>query len=75
MIHGNKSKFPTGPWYEHMLPDQPPSLIAILPYDEHKTRRKVWDEVLTPKALKVYEKRIDALINDLQAVFAEFARW
>ncbi|KAH7095538.1 cytochrome P450 [Paraphoma chrysanthemicola] len=74
MIHGNKSKFPKGPWYEHMLPDQPPSLIAILPYDEHKSRRKVWDEVLTPKALRVYEKRINSLINDLQDVFAEFAK-
>lgn len=74
LIHGNTSRFPKGPWYEHMVPNQPSSLIGILPYDEHKIRRKVWDETMTPKALRVYEGRIAALIGDLQACFIEFGK-
>ncbi|KAI8931832.1 hypothetical protein NX059_011468 [Plenodomus lindquistii] len=74
IIHGNKSRFPKGPWYKHMFPNRKPSLIGIMDFDEHKSRRKVWDETMTPKALKVYEKRIEASINELQACFIEFAK-
>jgi cytochrome P450 len=73
-IHGNKSRFPKGPWYDHMVPHSPPSLIAILPYDTHKSRRKVWDETLTPRALRVYEKRIESLLGDLQRRLAEVSK-
>jgi hypothetical protein len=57
-----------------LLPGPPPSLIAILPHDEHKSRCKVWDEILTPRALGVYEKRIEVPLGDLERHFADFAK-
>lgn len=73
IVHGNKSRFPKGPWYQHMIPDPVPSLISILDYDKHKSRRKVWDEVFTPRALKVYEARILTVLKSLAGRLKTFA--
>jgi cytochrome P450 len=74
IIHGNKSRFPKGPWYDHMIPDPVKSLIAIRDYDQHKSRRKVWDECFTPRALKVYENRISTVFEGLAACFDDYAK-
>lgn len=73
VVHGNKSRFPKGPWYQDMVAEPVESLISIRDYDEHKSRRKVWDETFTPKALKVYEARISKILDDLVNRFDSFA--
>ena len=74
IIHGNKSRFPKGPWYEHLNPEPVPSLISIRDYDDHKTRRKAWDEVFTPRALKVYENRILEVLENVSEKFEQCAK-
>lgn len=74
IIHGNKSRFPKGPWYQHLNSEPVESLISIRDYDDHKSRRKVWDEVFTPRALKVYENRILTVLDGLAARFDEYAK-
>lgn len=74
IIHGNKSRFPKGPWYQDLNSDVVQSLIEIRDFDKHKTQRKIWDEVFTPRALKVYEGRILTVLEDLVSQFEGAAK-
>lgn len=74
IIHGNKSRFPKGPWYDDMNGDVVQSLIEIRDFDKHKSQRKVWDEVFTPRALKVYEGRILTVLDNLASQFVNAAK-
>lgn len=74
IIHGNKSKFPKGPWYQDLNSDVVESLIEIRDYDKHKSQRKVWDEVFTPRALRVYEGRILTVLEELATQFKNAAK-
>lgn len=72
--HGNKSRFPKGPWYQDLNMEPAASLIQIRDYDDHKSRRKVWDVVFTLRALKVCENRVLTILDSLITLFDEYAK-
>ncbi|KAI0394542.1 cytochrome P450 [Xylariaceae sp. FL0594] len=71
LLDGPKSQFTKAPWYDIFLPDV--SINATRDVAAHDARRRIWDRGFSPKAMSVYEERLEEYAHLLAAQIHKLA--